>query len=397
MPDPAMRIFAPIAAAALVLTSCGRGAPAPEGNDAAAPPPVPAPPRANLIPVPFHGLYAATAAGCARADETRLTVTAGELRFHESIGAVRAVAVEAPGRVRVTSDFEGEGESWRATHRLSLSNGGATLAVGGSGTHFVRVRCAASPQPEGAARWDLESSGEETALALFTRSGGAAIRLFCRSGRNQLLVNIPSFRPIGSEERLSFGSGGEVVALVADASGDRRHGGVSGTGAMPHNLASLVEGRVSASYGAQTSGPHPAPPAELARAFAAACGGRTDAARLGGNPPTGPGGACLMQGSERLRVGPLRAIGTEPFWGARIEGRCVTYSHPEDQDGTRIWTRYTAGPGGGTWSGTLGGRRFELRIGPQPGCSDGMSDKRYPFAAALVVQGEQRRGCAEPG
>jgi uncharacterized membrane protein len=104
-----------------------------------------------------------------------------------------------------------------------------------------------------------------------------------------------------------------------------------------------------------------------------------------------------MQGGERLQVTPLRAIGTEPFWGARIEGRCVTYSHPEDQDGTRIWTRFTPGEdGAGTWSGALGGRRFELRTRAQPGCSDGMSDKRYPVAVDLNVGGERRSGCAEP-
>ncbi|MEA3041899.1 MAG: hypothetical protein QOC65_1388, partial [Sphingomonadales bacterium] len=110
-----------------------------------------------------------------------------------------------------------------------------------------------------------------------------------------------------------------------------------------------------------------------------------------------PAGACMMQGSERLRIAPLRAVGTEPFWGARIEGRCVTYSHPDDQAGTRVWTRYAPGPGGGgTWSGALGGRPFELRTRPQPGCSDGMSDRRYPIAVDLLVGGERRRGCAAP-
>jgi uncharacterized membrane protein len=96
-------------------------------------------------------------------------------------------------------------------------------------------------------------------------------------------------------------------------------------------------------------------------------------------------------------VRPLRVFGTEPFWAARIEGRCVTYSHPDDQNGTRIWTRYTAGEGGsGTWTGALGGKPFELRISPRPGCSDGMSDRRYPLAAELLVGGERRQGCAAP-
>ena len=41
--------------------------------------------------------------------------------------------------------------------------------------------------------------------------------------------------------------------------------------------------------------------------------------------------------------------------------------------------RAAAAPG----PGSLGGRRFELRIRPGPGCSDGMSDRRYPLAAEL--------------
>jgi uncharacterized membrane protein len=251
-------------------------------------------------------------------------------------------------------------------------------------------------QPGPAARWDLQSSGEGVALALLAEPDRTAIRLFCPAGEDRLLVNVPAFRPIGSEERLSFGSGGEVVALVADPRGDRRRGGVSGTGAVPDELDALVRGPLSASYGAQTSGPHPAPPPQLARAFVAACREGAAPARPPTTGPTASTGPCLMQDGARLDIAPLRALGTEPFWNARIEGRCVTYSHPEDQDGTRVWTRFTPRPGGGVWAGALGGRRFELRTRAEPGCSDGMSDNRYPIAVELLVGGEQRRGCAQP-
>ena len=255
----------------------------------------------------------------------------------------------------------------------------------------------ASDVSESAApRWDLRSSGEGVALALLSGPEETTVRLFCASGENRLLVNVPAFRPIGSEERLSFGSGGHVVALVADPRGDARRGGVSGTGEVPAELDRLVGGPLSVSYGAQTSGPHPAPPSDLARAFVAACGADPVPANDGANGGDASTNPCLVQGSETLRVPPLRAVGTEPFWGARIEGRCVTYSHPEDQQGTRVWTRYTAAPGGGRWVGALRGRRFELRTRAAPRCSDGMSDKRYPMAVELVVDGEQRRGCAEP-
>jgi|GEM_PF-629963 len=246
------------------------------------------------------------------------------------------------------------------------------------------------------ARWDLQSSGEGAALVLPTSAGGTAIRLFCPSRSGRILVNVPSFRPVGSEERLSFGSDGNAHALVADTRGDRQRGGVTGAGAVPADLGALVGGPISASYGAQRSGPHPAPPPDLARGFVAACTERAAATPPPAASPAGTAGACHMQGSERLQVPAMRALGTEPFWNARIDGRCVTYSHPDDQAGTRVWTRFAAGAGGGgTWSGALGGRRFELRIRPQPGCSDGMSDRRYGFAAELAVAGEQRRGCAE--
>jgi uncharacterized membrane protein len=102
----------------------------------------------------------------------------------------------------------------------------------------------------------------------------------------------------------------------------------------------------------------------------------------------------MMQDGQKLAVRPLRAVGTEPFWGARIEGRCVTYSHPDDPAGVRVWTRYTP-QGRGVWTGALGGKPFELRARDAPGCSDGMSDKSYPLAVDLLVESERRTGCAE--
>ena len=106
---------------------------------------------------------------------------------------------------------------------------------------------------------------------------------------------------------------------------------------------------------------------------------------------------CLIQDGRPLGIPGLRVIGTEPFWAVTTDGRCATYSHPDDQEGTRVWTRYSGPNNGlGTWSGALGGDQFELTVREEPGCSDGMSDKRYPYAAELNVHGEQLRGCAHP-
>jgi uncharacterized membrane protein/predicted small lipoprotein YifL len=277
-------------------------------------------------------------------------------------------------------------------------------AAPGNESRAPAAEAAAAPAPATPARpsgdgtgpgWDLQSSGEGVALVL-AGADRPSIRLFCPAGGKRLLVNVPGFRPVGSEERLSFGSGGEAAALVADSRGDRQRGGVTGTGEVPKALAALVAGPVSASYGAQRSGPHSAPPRALSSAFVAAC-------REGAAPPAAPAAGpaasaspCAVQDGKALRVAAVRALGTEPFWNVRVEGRCVTYSHPEDQKGTRVWTRHTPGPGGGTWSGSLGGSRFELKVRPKRGCSDGMSDRRYPLEAELVVGGERRSGCAEP-
>ncbi|MBA4163314.1 MAG: hypothetical protein C0510_01575 [Erythrobacter sp.] len=246
------------------------------------------------------------------------------------------------------------------------------------------------------AQWSLQRNGAGTELVLQDPTSARLMSFACASNERRLEINVPAFTTVGSEERLSFGSGGEVEALVADVHGDRQRGGVSAEGAVPSNLATLIGGSVSASYGAQFSGPHPAVPLTAAKAFVATCskGAVEQPAKAG---PTGQTvSPCLLQDGQPLKVQPLRAIGTEPFWGARIEGRCVTYSHPEDQEGTRVWTRYTATPHGGVWSGALGGHHFELRTRAAPGCSDGTSDKTYVVAVDLLVHGEKRKGCAEP-
>lgn len=134
---------------------------------------------------------------------------------------------------------------------------------------------AADAQPSGSstpdtakrtdAHWVLQPSAESTVLVLQTQTGSPILSLTCSSGKNRLQVNVPGFTPIGSEDRLSFGSGGEVEALVAEFHGDRRLGGVSAAGAVPANLAALMGGPVSASYGSQTSGPTLPHPRRLSR------------------------------------------------------------------------------------------------------------------------------------
>ena len=93
------------------------------------------------IPPAFRGVYDATREACGQPSEYRLTVSARELRFHESIGTVRSVAVDAPDAIRINADYQGEGERWSNVRDLRLTDGGATLTMTGEGTELRRVRC----------------------------------------------------------------------------------------------------------------------------------------------------------------------------------------------------------------------------------------------------------------
>jgi hypothetical protein len=131
-----MRAIGLLLLAVMPLGGCGpeSGAGDPPSSQARA---------ANVIPAAFHGIYDRSIDSCARPSQDRLTVSARELRFHESIGIVRSVNSGPSDSIRVEADYQGEGESWRAVRELRLSNGGGTLTVGGDGTRLDRVRCPA--------------------------------------------------------------------------------------------------------------------------------------------------------------------------------------------------------------------------------------------------------------
>ena len=89
----------------------------------------------------------------------------------------------------------------------------------------------------------------------------------------------------------------------------------------------------------------------------------------------------------------IRLVGTEPFWGGTIRGNEMLYSTPENQAGESIAVRRFAGNNGLGFSGTWDGMPLDLTITPGT-CSDGMSDRSYPFVATLKLGDEQRNGCA---
>ncbi len=89
----------------------------------------------------------------------------------------------------------------------------------------------------------------------------------------------------------------------------------------------------------------------------------------------------------------IRVYGNEPFWGGTVENGTFTYTTPGDQAGRGIAVTRFAGRGGLSFSGELDGQTVDLAVTPGD-CSDGMSDRTYPFNATLQIGADQRSGCA---
>lgn len=91
---------------------------------------------------------------------------------------------------------------------------------------------------------------------------------------------------------------------------------------------------------------------------------------------------------------PLRALGTEPFWGVDITTDALVYSgvdRPERRathDGPEMAGTVAL------WRGTTpDGDSMTLTLMATE-CSDGMSDRTYPLTARLEVGDETLNGCA---
>ncbi|MEP2735756.1 MAG: hypothetical protein ABJP34_05610 [Erythrobacter sp.] len=84
--------------------------------------------------------------------------------------------------------------------------------------------------------------------------------------------------------------------------------------------------------------------------------------------------------------------GTEPFWGAEINGSELTYSTPDNIDGTLTTVERFAGNGGLSFSGELNGAALNATVTPGT-CSDGMSDFSYPFTATMMLGDRLLQGC----
>jgi uncharacterized membrane protein len=124
--------------------------------------------------------------------------------------------------------------------------------------------------------------------------------------------------------------------------------------------------------------------------------------------------AVVLTGCANRPTEPgLRLVGTEPFWGGTLTRDRLTIAgvdRPEiavRNPGVRACAPQACffgnfrDPGPRYVNAVLpDGRRLSLRLDPAP-CSDGMSDRRYPYVANLTLaagpgQVERLTGCAGP-
>jgi uncharacterized membrane protein len=87
--------------------------------------------------------------------------------------------------------------------------------------------------------------------------------------------------------------------------------------------------------------------------------------------------------------GDFDLVGTEPFWGGRIQDNGLTLSRAgqldvsADNPGVRIEGDV------GVW----GTGHLVFRLEAEP-CTDGMSDRRYGYRAEATINGQVLKGCA---
>jgi len=88
--------------------------------------------------------------------------------------------------------------------------------------------------------------------------------------------------------------------------------------------------------------------------------------------------------------GDFKGVGTEPFWGFEIRGGKLKFSRMDATDVTAVDPVITVADNIATWSWP--GVTISLTEGA---CSDGMSDKSYPYKAVVRLKNETLSGCAE--
>jgi len=140
-------------------------------------------------------------------------------------------------------------------------------------------------------------------------------------------------------------------------------------------------------------------------ALSTGCGRSSEPAPEASPPPSEASAAAIQPSASPLQEASpppaaglalpdtFTALGTEPFWAAKVAGDRLTYMTPEDQAGQTIAVEREDGAELVELSGTLAGKPLALTITKGP-CSDGMSDVVYRWSVERRLGDDVQRGCA---
>ena len=111
-----------------------------------------------------------------------------------------------------------------------------------------------------------------------------------------------------------------------------------------------------------------------------------------------PSFANKTQITAEVAIEELNARGTEPFWSVTVNKSGIVYSSPSNKKQTFPYV--TPHSAAGRTPETVRVYRLlsgnhTLVIKKQSACSDGMSDKEYPYSATFIMNNTVLDGCAE--
>ena len=109
-------------------------------------------------------------------------------------------------------------------------------------------------------------------------------------------------------------------------------------------------------------------------------------------PAAAPEPAPMLAGVDLSR--PVRALGTEPFWGVELTGTELVYAGADRPEQRAPQPRPLIQGTTATFeTETSAGNPISVMLAATE-CSDGMSDRTYPLSAVVRIGDETLTGCA---
>ncbi len=110
-------------------------------------------------------------------------------------------------------------------------------------------------------------------------------------------------------------------------------------------------------------------------------------------PPPPPPSAAAPAPAESAFTGDFDLAGTEPFWNLKIRRNGLTLARLGHSDLTAPNPGFNEFGSTAMWNATAGQSRMTVTV-TKAACTDGMSDRAYPYAAKVTVWGATLSGCA---